>query len=97
MKICEEKAIEIIKEECDDWTLVYDESINCYDGILTMEAVFKHKEKHYIVKYEYPANTKFECPPFDGGDVEFKEAMEVSVVTKKWVPVPTEENDVKNT
>ena len=96
MKISVEEATKIVNEEHERFVYVpYSQEIvekEKYSDVCL--SVFNDTEtgKFYQVRYEYPCYEKFECEPFPGLEtVKLTEVIEVEIVTKKWVPVQTEE------
>lgn len=85
MLIKREDALRIVFEDHDEWEKVYSKIIDKRRWESTVEGVFKHADKYYMVYWSEPNTESQDSETFYEDKVEFTEVVQKEVVTIKWV------------
>ena len=89
MKILKEGAIQIVREDHEDWDRIEERIVDQRRWVTVFEGIFKHMPsgKHYSVSYEKGSTECQDSEYFYGKEIEFQEVEQKEIVTKAWVAV----------
>lgn len=89
MKILKEEAINIVREDTEDWDMIEEKIVDQRRWVTVFEGIFKHKpsEKYYRVSYDRGSTESQENEYFYGKEIEFQEVEQKEVLKKVWVAV----------
>jgi hypothetical protein len=88
MKVNEEKARDIVFDDCETWELITKDIIGTSRWSTILRGVFKNEDKYYQVEWEEGATEMQASIPFECQvEVEFIEVEEVEKTVKVFQPI----------